>query len=443
MVSKTIKLVEPSLGGKDVYWLEMRPEEQGRSVLVRRFADCTTHDLIPSPFNARTRVHEYGGASYVLDKDRVLFSNFADQRIYAVPLAGGAQPVPITPEGPHRYADAVIDGARGRLLCIREDHSHPDREPVNAVVGVDLKGGEAGHGHILVSGADFYAAPRLSPDGRRLVWLCWNHPNMPWDGTELWLAELDSNGIPQRPRLIAGGRDESVMQPVWGADGLYFISDRTGWWNLYRWREGRVEPIVQREAEMGDPPWLFGFSNFGFSAEKQLVLSYRQGGRSHLAVVSTDTGAIEEIETPYTEISYLRAEASRVVFLGGSPTEFSSVVTLDLMTRKIEVLGCASGVQLDAGSVSAAEPIAYPTENGLTAYGFSYPPKNRDYTGPEGEHPPLIVMSHGGPTAAADSGLNSGSNTGRAVVSRSSMLTTAEAPVSGGPIVAGSTAGGA
>ena len=238
IVSKTVRLAEPWLAGDNVYWLEMRPEEQGRYVVVRCSADGRTKDLIPAPFNARTRVHEYGGASYVLDKDRVLFSNFADQRIYAVPCTGPAEPLPITAEGPYRYADAVIDAGRGRLVCVREDHSDPDGEPVNTLVGVDLEG-PAGHGQVLVSGADFYAAPRLSPDGRRLAWLCWNHPDMPWDGTELWVADLDPSGVPRAPQRIAGGREESVIQPVWGADGLYFLSDRSGWWNLYRWRGGR------------------------------------------------------------------------------------------------------------------------------------------------------------------------------------------------------------
>ena len=407
IVSKTVKLGEPWLAGDNIYWLEMRPEEQGRYVVVRCSADGGTKDLIPAPFNARTRVHEYGGGSYVLDKDRVLFSNFADQRIYAVPCTGPSEPLPITAEGHYRYADAVIDAGRGRLVCVREDHSDPDNEPVNTLVGVDLEG-PAGHGHVLVSGADFYAAPRLSPDGRRLAWLSWNHPDMPWDGTELWVADLDPSGVPRAPERIAGGREESVIQPVWGADGLYFLSDRSGWSNLYRWRDGAVEAVVQRAAEMGEPPWLFGMSNYAFSADGEIVLSYREDGRSRLALLRTDAGVLEPIETPYTEVSYLRAQGERICFLGSSPTEFSSVVTLDLGTRKLHVLRRSSEVRLDSGYVSAAEPIEFPTANGLTAFGFFYTPKNRDYAGPTGERPPLIVMSHGGPTSAADASLSLG-----------------------------------
>ena len=408
IVSKTVKLAEPWLAGDNVYWLEMRPEEQGRS--VRRPALCRRHDpkdFIPAPFNARTRVHEYGGASYVLDKDRVLFSNFADQRIYAVSCTGPAEPLPITAEGPYRYADAVTDVGRGRLVCVREDHSDPDGEPVNTLVGVALEG-PAGHGQVLVSGADFYAAPRLSQDGRRLAWLSWNHPDMPWDGTELWVADLDPSGVPRAPERIAGGREESVIQPVWGADGLYFLSDRSGWWNLYRWRDGAVEAVVQRAAEMGEPPWLFGMSNYAFSADGEIVLSYREDGRSRLALLRTDTGVLEPIETPYTEVSYLRAQGGRVCFLGSAPTEFPSVVTLDLGTRKLHVLRRSSEVKLDSGYVSVAEPIEFPTANGLTAFGFFYAPKNRDYVGPDDERPPLIVMSHGGPTSAAEASLSLG-----------------------------------
>jgi dipeptidyl aminopeptidase/acylaminoacyl peptidase len=408
IVSKTVRLAEPRLAGDNVYWLEMRPEEQGRYVVVRRSVDgAIAEDLIPAPFNARTRVHEYGGASYVVDKERVLFSNFADQRIHAVSCTGPAEPLPITAEGPHRYADAVIDVGRGRLVCVREDHSDPGSEPVNTLVGVDLEG-PPGHGQVLVAGADFYAAPRLSPDGRRLAWLCWNHPDMPWDGTELWVADLDPSGVPRAPLRIAGGREESVLQPVWAADDLYFLSDRSGWWNLYRWRGGAVEAVVQRAAEMGEPPWLFGFSNYAFSADGEIVLSYREDGRSCLALLRTDTGVLEPIETPYTEVSFLRAARGRVCFLGSSPTEFASVVTLDLATRKLQVIRRSSEVKLDPGYVSVAEPIEFPTANGLTAFGFFYAPKNRDYVGPDGEHPPLIVMSHGGPTSAAEASLSLG-----------------------------------
>ncbi|MGH8613467.1 MAG: prolyl oligopeptidase family serine peptidase, partial [Gammaproteobacteria bacterium] len=273
---------------------------------------------------------------------------------------------------------------------------------------IDLDAEGMGEGRVLISGADFYAAPRLSPDGRRLAWLCWNHPNMPWDGTELWIAGLDASGVPREPTLIAGGRSESLLQPEWSGDSVYFLSDRSGWWNLYRWRDGRIEPLIEKQAEFGDPPWIFGQSSYALVSAERIIVAYRSTGRSHLAAVNTGTGEVEQIATPYTEISYVRVDGGRVVFLGSSPTEFPAIVALDLATRKFTALRRARDIELDSAYLSAPEPIEFPTENGLTAYALFYRPKNRDYLGPQGARPPLIVMSHGGPTSSADSSLNLG-----------------------------------
>ncbi|MGH6635698.1 MAG: prolyl oligopeptidase family serine peptidase [Gammaproteobacteria bacterium] len=406
IVAKMVKLLEPRIVGDDVYWIEIRPEEKGRYVIVRCSADGTPQDVIGTPFSARSRVHEYGGGSYVIDDTWIFFSNCADQRIYRVCPRNQAELKSITSLESYRYADAVIDRARGRLICVREDHTRAEHEPINTVAAVELDAGGAGQSRILISGADFYAAPRLSPDGHRLAWLCWNHPNMPWDSTELWIAGLDASGVPREPILIAGGRDESILQPEWSGDSLYFLSDRSGWWNLYRWRDGRIEPLIEKQAEFGEPPWTFGQSSYVLASAESLIVAYRSAGRSHLAAVNTDTGEVEEITTPYTEIAYVRVDGGRVVFLGGSPTKFPAIVALDLATRKFTVLRRAGDIELDSAYVSAAEPIEFPSENGFTAYAFFYRPRNHDYTGPEGARPPLIVTSHGGPTSSADSGLN-------------------------------------
>ncbi|MGH8579752.1 MAG: S9 family peptidase [Gammaproteobacteria bacterium] len=408
IVTKMVKLLEPRIVGDEIYWIEIRPEEQGRYVIVRCSADGTPQDVIAALLSARSRVHEYGGGSYVIDDKGIFCSNFADQRIYHVCPRSQAELEPITCPESYRYADPVIDRARGRLICVREDHTRPEREPSNTVVAIDLDAEGAGQDRILVSGADFYAAPRLSPDGHRLAWLCWNHPNMPWDGTELWIAALDASGVPREPTRIAGGRDESILQPEWSEDSVYFLSDRSAWWNLYRWQDGRIEPLIEKQAEFGDPPWMFGQSSYAVASAESIIAAYRSAGRSHLALLNTGTGEVEEIPTPYTEISYLRVDGGRVVFLGSSPIEFPAIVMLDLTTRKFTVLRRGSDIELDAAYVSAAQPIEFPTEKGLTAYAFFYRPKNRDYTGPEGARPPLIVMSHGGPTSSADSGLNLG-----------------------------------
>jgi dipeptidyl aminopeptidase/acylaminoacyl peptidase len=406
IVSETIGLGQIAFDGADVYWVEMRPAEDGRYVIVRRTPDGRTTDVTPPPFNARTRVHEYGGGAFVVADGQavaVYFSNFADQRLYR--QDPGAEPRPITPEVDLRYADGVIVRSRGRMICVREDHTDPGREAVNSIVGLDLESGDGGQ--VLVSGNDFYSSPRLSPDGSRLSWLTWNHPNMPWDGTELWVGELGADGSLGRTEHVAGGESESIFQPEWSPDGvLYFVSDRTGWWNLYRWRDGHVEPLVEMEAEFGLPQWVFGRSTYAFESAGRILCAYTQQGTWHLSSLDTTTGELHPIETPYTQIEELRAAPGRVVFLAGSPTEPPSIVELDLTTRQFEVLRRSSEITIDAGYLSSPQEIEFLTENGLTAHAFFYAPQNRDYVAPSGERPPLLVMIHGGPTGATSSTLD-------------------------------------
>ena len=241
----------------NIYWQEMRPKEEGRLVVVQRTQGGKARDLTPMPFNARTRVHEYGGHAYTVSEGIVYFSNFADQRLYR--LDPGNDPVALTPEVDLRYADYLVDPQRRILFSVREDHTGPG-EAVNSLVIIPTKGDEDG-GQVIVSGNDFYASPRLSPDGSQLAWLTWNHPNMPWDGTELWLGQLDESGSITNSERIAGGKDESIFQPEWSPDGtLYFISDRSNWWNLYRYMGNRIEAVYSMAAEFGLPQWVFGMS---------------------------------------------------------------------------------------------------------------------------------------------------------------------------------------
>lgn len=403
IVSETIGLAEPTLDGADIYWVELRPAEGGRSVVVRRTPDGRTADVTPPEFNARTRVHEYGGGAFLVVNGVVYFSNFTDQRLYR--QGPGAPPQPITPEAELRYADCAFDRRRGRLICVREDHTGPGREPVNTIVSLDPEGGD--YGSVLVSGNDFYSSPRLSPDGTRLAWLTWNHPNMPWDGTELWVGELGEDGSLGRAERVAGGVDESIFQPEWSPDNvLHFVSDRTGWWNLYRLREGHAEPLTELEAEFGRPQWVFRLSTYAFESPGRIICTYTKNGTWHLASIDLSTGRLEPLETPYPEISYVKAASGRALFLGGSPTEPSSIVLLDLATGRFGVLRRASEIMIDPGYLSLPQAIEFPTERGLTAHGLFYPPKNRDYVGPPGERPPLLVISHGGPTSATSTALN-------------------------------------
>ncbi|HEY9647452.1 MAG TPA: prolyl oligopeptidase family serine peptidase, partial [Chroococcidiopsis sp.] len=406
IVAGTIRLGEIRLDGDDIYWSELRPMDSGRSVIVRRTPDGQTTDVTPAPFNVRTRVHEYGGGAFIVAQGTVYFSNFADQRLYRQ-IPGGA-PEPLTPEAALRYADAVLDGDRQRLICVREDHTAGGHEPVNTIVAVNINSQNSGEsvqdgGRVLVSGSDFYSSPRLSPGGDRLAWLSWNHPNMPWDGTELWVAEIAADGTLGTPQRIAGGPTESVVQPEWSPDGsLYFITDPTGWWNLYRWTPGTdgITALCPKAAEFGLPHWVFGMTTYGIESDHSLICTYIEAGIQHVARLNTQTLELSEITLPYPSIGGLQVGAGMAVFVAGSPTAPAAIARLDLHTQAIEVLRRSSEQTVDPGYLSVPEVIEFPTENGLTAYGFYYAPHNQDYTAPAGERPPLLVKIHGGPTAA-------------------------------------------
>jgi dipeptidyl aminopeptidase/acylaminoacyl peptidase len=405
ITGRRVGLTAPRIDGGDVYWIEVRPEEAGRSVVVRKGGDGSIADAIPPGFNVRSRVHEYGGGAYAVQQGILVFANFYDTRLYRVDPGGDGQPEPITPEGPLRYADFVFDTHRNRLISVREDHSG-DGEAVNTIVAVALDGDRHG-GTVLASGADFYANPRLSPNGRRLAWLEWNHPNMPWDGTELWVGELDERGEIADAALVAGGPDESIFQPEWAADGtLYFVSDRTGWWNLYRRRGDVDEPLVPMEAEFGVPLWVFGYSTYAFFDPETLLATYTQGGFWRLLVIDLETGDEIEVETPYTEIADPEAANGIAVCLVGSATQPLSVARFDPATGQFAIVKRSLEVEIDPGYLSIPTAVEFPTENGLTAHAFLYLPRNKDFVAPAGELPPLLVQSHGGPTGGTSTALS-------------------------------------
>jgi dipeptidyl aminopeptidase/acylaminoacyl peptidase len=397
IVSETIGLAQIIVDGQDIYWIELRPSEGGRSVIVRRTPEGHVDDFTPQPFNARTRVHEYGGGDYIVSQGTIYFSNFADQRVYR--QLPGFEPQPITPAENMRYADGVIDHQRNCLICVREDHTAAGREAVNSLASLVLDGSEQ---KVIVSGNDFYSSPRLSPDGTRLAWLTWNHPNMPWDGTELWVGELTTDGSISHAEHIAGGDNESIFQPEWSPESiLHFISDRTGWWNLYCWHNGNIKALCEKAAEFGQPQWVFGMSTYAFVDAHRIICSYTEQSIWRLASLDTTTGTFSPIQTPYSTILQVRASSGRVIFIGGSPSEPVSIIQLDLDTSRIEVLRRSSNVTVDSGYLSIPQTIEFPTEYGLTAYAFYYPPRNRDYVAAPGERPPLLVMCHGGPTGAS------------------------------------------
>jgi dipeptidyl aminopeptidase/acylaminoacyl peptidase len=385
IVAQSVNLPEVRIDGGRVYWLEGRPQERGRYVVVA----AEGGDLTPAPFNVRTRVHEYGGGSWTVANGVLYFSNFADGRLYR-DLA------PITPEGAYRYADLIID-PQGRVVAVREDHTGGG-EPVNTIVRIDT----SGRAEILAEGHDFFSSPRLSPDGRHFAYLAWDHPRMPWDGTELYLDGT----------RIAGGSAESIFQPEFAPDGstLLYVSDRSGWWNLYRYdlSSGATHDIAPMSAEFGEPQWVFGMSIYAFAGPGRLVCACNENGLGRLAVIDLATRALTPIDTPYTDFSSVRAEGGRVVFRAGSPKTPAAIVTLDLATGKTEVLKQATTAADDPAisrCFTAPQAIEYPSGS-RTAHGLFYPAFHPDYTAPEGDRPPLVVKCHGGPTSAASSTLD-------------------------------------
>jgi dipeptidyl aminopeptidase/acylaminoacyl peptidase len=303
------------------------------------------------------------------------------------------------------------------MICVREDHRVAGSAAQNSIVSIDLRAGQSPGGNdnldagqVLTIGNDFYSSPRLSPDGSQLAWLTWNHPNMPWNGTELWTGQLTTDGSLGSCARAAGGNEESIFQPEWSPDGvLYFVSDRTGWWNLYRAaRAGSTEPVTKMEAEFGRPQWVFGMPTYAFESESRIICTYGQHGTWHLASLDTLSGALERIECPYSHLSSICARPGRVVLVAGSPTEHMCLVQLDLATGRYSVLRRTGKTDVEAKYLSVPQPIEFPTEGGLSAHAFYYAPQNGDHTAPPGEKPPLLVISHGGPTGATSTALNLG-----------------------------------
>ncbi|MFL5260419.1 MAG: prolyl oligopeptidase family serine peptidase [Hyphomicrobiales bacterium] len=419
IVSQSIGLSEVRLSNGNIYWLESRPQEQGRNVVVG-FDGTRQADLTPKTFSVRTRVHEYGGGAWTVAGGGLYFSNFLDGRLYRQ-LGDRTDPEPLTSPSPEpqrqwRFADGVIDAGRALWIGVREDHTGEGKEPVNTIVAVDLRGPPEAAGRILTEGHDFFSSPCPSPDGARLLWLAWDHPNMPWNGTTLYVAEFGPDGMLGKAEEIAGGPEESIFQPEWSPSGdIIYVSDRSGWWNLYRFDSKRraSEPIALLEAEFGQPQWVFGMSTYAFAGKDRLLCTYSQSGLGRVAEIDLTSGALRPLELPFTQFASVRAEATRAAFIGGAPNQPASVVSLDLETHEYRVLKKATGL-LDrpdlrlADYLSTPEPIAFPATGNRTAYGLFYPPRNADYAGLDSEKPPLVVRCHGGPTAAALSTLSLG-----------------------------------
>jgi dipeptidyl aminopeptidase/acylaminoacyl peptidase len=378
-----------------LWWLESRPAEGGRLVVMTaEVSGEGLRELTPRSFNARTRVHEYGGAAFAVAHGAVWFSNFRDQRLYR---HGEGAPEPMTPEG-YRYADAVI-APGGGLIAVREDHTDPAHVK-NAIVRLSDIPGDAGE--VLFAGSDFVAYPRLSPDGRLLAWIAWDFPTMPWDATRLYVADIGPNGL-DNPRVIAGGPGVSAVEPQWGEDGrLWWISDESGWWNLYAEGEGGAQAILPRQAEFAGPLWGLGQANYALMDAATVVAAAREAGAERLLVIDAKAGAARAVPLPFLAFGAMqRVDGRRVAMTAYSADDSSAIIVVDIETGGFALVRRPSPAAIDARFVSRAEPIAFASAGGRTAYALFYPPKNDDFRAPTDDRPPLIVQAHGGPTGAA------------------------------------------
>jgi dipeptidyl aminopeptidase/acylaminoacyl peptidase len=391
-----------------LYWLENVPA-RGGEVALFSFDAGKVAQVTPDGANVRTRVHEFGGAPFILVGDTVYYSQLSDQRLYE--LKRGGTPTPLTPPN-YRYADCItLPGAAkstAALLCVREDHT--DAAHVrNALVRLPLP--ITGAGEVLFADSDFVSYPRLSADGRRLAFITWNHPNMPWDGTELKVAELTSTGL-EPAVVVAGGANESVLEPQWGGDGrLYFMSDRSGFWNLYAAGAAgpaAVKAIWPRAAEFAAPLWSFGQSNYALLGDGRAVLCFRERGIARLAIVDLKEGTGRELNLPFVEFSHLtRVDSQHVAAIVGASRSPASIVSIDIASGKTTTLRTAGESPLHGASISVAVPIDFPSVHGRIAHAFYYAPTNPGFRPLPGTLPPLLALVHGGPTSQASPALRS------------------------------------
>ena len=399
----SVGLSETRATGDATTWLERRPQERGRSVVVRSTPGAEPVDVTPPEVSVRTRVHEYGGGSYAVAGAITYFVNFEDQRLYRQEIGGAPTaitPEPVVPRG-LRYADMNVS-PDGRLIASVHERHQGDGVPVNELVVIPADGSAMS---TLASGRDFYAFPRWSPDGARIAFLAWDFPRMPWDGTELLVVEVASDGSPGPSRVVAGGERESIFQPAWGPDGsLTFVSDRTDWWNLYReGAGGELTNLTPMAAEFAVPMWLFGYSSYDFLSDGRIVCTYRERGTHHLALLDPTTRELLDLDLPYETFEpAVVVSGQRLAFIAGGPATPTQVVSIDLSTRAVEVLRESDVVEFDPGYLSVPEPIEFPTTDGQTAFAHYYPPTNPIAVAPDGERPPLLVNVHGGPTSEAD-----------------------------------------
>ena len=397
-----------ALDGDDLWWSESRPEELGRSAVMRRSVDGVVTEVLGPPWNARTAVHEYGGGAWWVANGVLWFADWATQRLHR--LVPGGEPEPLTPAPAVarslRYTDGSLHPDGTRLLCVQEEHHADGREATNTIVC--LAAHEPSVPTVMVEGPDFVSDPRWRPDGEAFCWIEWDHPDMPWDATRVM---VEANG----ERTVVAGRDggESVGQPTWAPDGsLWFFADRTGFWSLYRWTPaGGTEVMVDLGADIGFPQWVFGQSCFAFLDGGRVAFRYVEEGFDRLAVWDPEDGSSPPLDVPHTVIDGLHGSGDNLVYLAASPHRELHVARAVIEGGhlvSVEEVVPPRPLGLAPQWFAAPETIAFPTGGGGVAHALFYPPTNPDWVGPAGDKPPLLVMIHGGPTSAARSLLSLG-----------------------------------
>lgn len=396
--SASVRYAEPKIYQDTIYWLESRPSEKGRSVLVQ-YKNGQARDLLSNEFSLRTRAQEYGGACYAIGLQQIFFVNDGDQAIYRADLQTQTSQR-LSPEGNFRYADLCLDAQHNRLLAVRETYSG-DSHPATDIIALDILSGEI---NLLISGQDFYSNPRVSPSGNQLSFVTWNHPFMPWDSSYCVVCSLDEHGMPVSQTIVSGGENESVFQPQWTDDNqLIFVSDKSNWWNLYLWNGQTSDAIYPMNAEFATPQWVFGMSSYGFLDANHLLCSYTQQGQWHLAKINWREKTLQKIETDSCDISNIACGNGQAAWIGATPFRTSSIYYWQ--DNSIKVLTKHSHTTA-SDDISKAIAIKFPTANQQQAYGFFYPPTNSQIESNSNEAPPLIVICHGGPTGACETGLN-------------------------------------
>jgi dipeptidyl aminopeptidase/acylaminoacyl peptidase len=387
-----------------LYWIESRPWEGGRNVIMCRQADGSIKDLLPKPYSHSSRVHEYGGMAYALTDDSLYFVNASDQRIYKVDLSGESEPRPITGLSLQRFADLMIDHKNQRLIAVCEEHQG-EQEPENYLVSISLNS-ESPSVKKLVSGADFYAYPRISPDQTSLCWIEWQHPNMPWDCTQLWQATINSDGNLSNKILVAGEADnEAIFQPQWSPDNqLYFVSDKNNWWNIYRAENGSCTPVLEIEAEFATPLWQFGMSTYDFIDAQTIGCLWTHKGFWHSGFIDIPSAQLSKIDCQYSSMHAACCFQGSLYMVAGAAKLPSEIVCAN--KQDLSSVYAPATLDIDPNDLSQPQSILFPANDGQQVHAFFYQPTNTAYCGVENELPLVIALCHGGPTGATDSGLN-------------------------------------